>query len=316
MAKKKSSKKKKVSTAITPEERAYQSGGANWFPGHMIKAMKKIKEDILKVDVIVEIRDARSPLVTSNLSFTDTIIERPRLIVFNKANLANAEAISLWKKWLDDKGENYIFSNALDKKSVADIVQLSKDIVKRNAKKTESDFIQTSKLKMMIIGLPNTGKSTIINSLSNRNASKVADKPGQTQKELWVNASPQLDILDTPGVLPPTIDNKEHALQLSALNAISERILDAEETACYLVEHLLKNNAKQVKAHFKIENLTNDLVETLNQIAIVRGCILKRNEYDYDRVYQVVINDFRKGCFGPVSLELPPKEEEITSSGE
>ena len=305
MAKGKSSKKKKVSTEITPEERSYNTANANWFPGHMIKAMTKIKENLRLVDIVLEVRDSRSPLVTSNLSFTDTITQKPRLIVFNKANLADSEVITLWKEWLSKNGDNFIFINALDKKSVNKIVQLSKEIVK---KKSEDELSSKAKLKMMIIGLPNTGKSTIINSLSNRNASKVADKPGQTQKELWVKASGDLDILDTPGVMPPIINNREQALQLSALNAISERIMDAEETACFLVEHLLKNNAEQVKEHFKIENLTNDLVETLNQIAQARGCILKKNEFDYERVYKVVINDFRKGCFGPVSLEQPPKE--------
>jgi ribosome biogenesis GTPase A len=305
VAKNKNSKKKKVSTEITPDENIYNSVNSNWFPGHMIKAMNKIKENLGKVDVLLEIRDARAPLTTSNLSFTDSIKHKSRLIVFNKANLADEEVIGLWKEWLDKKGEKFIFINGLDKKSVARIVQRSRDIVKQQ-KKDNNDLSDTTKLKMMIIGLPNTGKSTIINTLSNRNASKVADKPGQTQRELWVNASEELDILDTPGVLAPNISDRKQALQLSALNAISERIMDAEDTACFLVNHLLAYNGKQFKEHFKIEELTNDLVENLDKIAKMRGCILNKNEFDYERVYQIVINDFRKGCFGPISLERPP----------
>lgn len=309
MAKSKSSKKKKVSTQITPEEQSYNSASANWFPGHMIKAMNKIKENLRMVDIVLEIRDARSPLITSNLEFTDKIKQKPRLIVFNKANLARPDVLILWKDWLEKEGDNFIFINALDKGSVSKIVQLSKDIVKRRSDKSEEERSGRAKLKMMIIGLPNTGKSTIINTLANRNASKVADKPGQTQKELWVNTTSDLDILDTPGIMPPTINNREQALQLSALNAISERIIDAEETACFLVEHLLKHNSEQVREHFKLETISTDLVETLNQIATARGCILKKNVFDYERVYKVVINDFRRGCFGPVSLELPPSAE-------
>lgn len=305
MAKRKSSKKKKESAELTPDENSYTSINGNWFPGHMIKAMNKIKENLKRVDIVLEIRDARGPLVTSNLDFTDKIKAKPRLIVFNKANLANSESVELWKEWLSKEGENYIFINALDKKSVTKIVQLSKNIVKENSQK-ENDLVENAKFKMMIIGLPNTGKSTIINTLSNRTAVKVADKPGQTQVELWVNASSDLDILDTPGVLAPTITNRDQALRLSSLNAISERIMDAEDTACFLVEHLLKNNAEQFKEHFKIEKLSSDLVETLNQIAQMRGCILNKNSFDYDRVYKIVINDFRKGSFGPVSLEHPP----------
>jgi ribosome biogenesis GTPase A len=305
VAKSKNSKKKKQSTELTPDENVYNSVSSNWFPGHMIKAMNKIKENLSKVDVLLEIRDARAPLVTSNTSFTDTIKHKSRLIVFNKANLANEEVISLWKDWLTKNDEKYIFINGLDKKSVARIIQRSKDIV-RNSKKEKNDLSETTKMRMMIIGLPNTGKSTIINTLANRNASKVADKPGQTQKELWVKASEELDILDTPGVLAPSINNKKEALQLSALNAISERIMDAEDTACFLVDHLSKYNTEEFKKHFKMDNLTNDLVDTLDQIAKMRGCILNKNEFDYERVYQIVINDFRKGCFGPVSLERPP----------
>jgi ribosome biogenesis GTPase A len=307
VVKRKASKAKKVSSNLTPDETSYNSANGNWFPGHMIKAMKKIKENVKLVDIVLEVRDARCPLATSNLTFTDKINEKPRLIVFNKTNLANPEVISLWKDWLNKEGENYIFINALDQKSVTDIIELAKKIVKKVFDQKFESSMKNTKLKVMVIGLPNTGKSTVINTLSGRNASKVADKPGQTQKELWVSARADLDILDTPGVMPPTITDRKQALQLSAVNAISERVMDAEETSCYLIEFLLRNNFEQLKGHFKIENLTMDLVETLNQIAKVRGCILKQNEFDYERVYKVVINDFRKGCFGPVSFEYPPK---------
>ena len=305
MAKNKSSKNKKKSTEITPDEKVYSSVSANWFPGHMIKAMNKIRENLSRVDLVLEIRDARSPLVTSNTFFSDIIKEKPHLIVFNKENLAKPEIVLLWKKWLLEKDQNFIFTNALNKKSATQIIQLSKNIMKKRDKRID-DFDQKNKMKMMVIGLPNTGKSTVINTLSNRNASKVADKPGQTQKELWVKATNELDILDTPGVMPPTINNRDQALQLSALNAISERVMDSEDTACFLLEYLLRNNIQELKDHFKIENSTSDLVETLNQIAQARGCLLNKKEYDYERVYQIIINDFRKGCFGPVSLELPP----------
>lgn len=300
-------KLKKSSPELTPEQKTFNSATANWFPGHMLKAMGKIKENAQKVDIVVEIRDARAPLVTSNKEFTDTIDEKPRLVVFNKANLADKDITELWKEWLDKKSEKYIFINALNKKSVSEVIKSAINLIKNQPNKKTADLVLQSKLKMMIIGIPNTGKSTIINTLSNRNASKVADRPGQTQKELWVKANDELNILDTPGVMPPTINTKDQALKLSALNAISERIMDAEDTACFLVNHLLKNNSKEFKEHFKIETVSDDLVENLNQIAINRGCILKKNEYDYERVYQVVINDFRKGCFGPVSLEKPPK---------
>jgi ribosome biogenesis GTPase A len=292
---KKLSAKKKQSAKATSSSNTYNEGAAGWFPGHMSKAMNRVKENLGRIDIVIEVRDARAPQLTSNKPFTDTIQEKPRLVVYNKTNLAKPEVTALWKDWLSKQGEHFIFINALDKKSAIEVLQRSKEILNIG-----------TKVKMVIIGLPNTGKSSIINILANRSASKVADKPGQTHKELWIRANGSLDILDTPGVMPPVLDSRKQALQLSALNTISERVMDKEDTACFIIEHLLKNNIEELKEHYKIENLTNDLVETLNQIAQNRGCIFKKNEYDYERVYKLVINDFRKGLFGPVSLEYPP----------
>jgi ribosome biogenesis GTPase A len=292
----KRSAKQKELAKETSANNSYDQGASSWFPGHMSKAMNRVRENLGRIDIVIEVRDARAPLLTSNKPFTDTIQEKPRLVVYNKTNLAKPEVTALWKEWLAKKNEHFIFINALDKKSATEVLQRSKEILNIG-----------TKVKMVIIGLPNTGKSSIINMLSGRTASKVADKPGQTHKELWIKSNASLDILDTPGVMPPVLDSRRQALQLSALNTISERIMDKEDTACFIIENLLENNAEELKAHYKIENLTNDLVETLNQIAQKRGCIFKKNEYDYERVYKLVINDFRKGFFGPVSLEQPPK---------
>jgi ribosome biogenesis GTPase A len=283
----------------------YSSRKINWFPGHMNKAMRQILDGIKKVDIVLEIRDARSPLTTGNKSLHEKIKNKSRLIVINKTNLAEASVVDQWKTWFDSKGEPYIFINCFDKGSMKKVVSLAKKVVdeKRGAERSAK-----SKMKMMIVGLPNTGKSTIINKLASRNATKVAAKPGQTQVQLWVKINDDLQLLDTPGVMAPIIDTYEQGIWLCALHAIPDKVVTPEIPACYIVEHFVKHKSAQFKEHYKIKEFKDDLIETLNEIAVNRGCVRKKNEFDYERVYQLVLNDFRKGDLGPVSFGLPPKE--------
>lgn len=281
----------------------YSSRKINWFPGHMNKAMRQILDGIKKVDIVLEIRDARSPLTTGNKSLHDKIKGKSRLIVINKTNLADPAVIELWKTWFDEQGEPYIFINCFDKGSMKQVVQLAKSVVDE---KRSEQRVAKKKMKMMIVGLPNTGKSTIINKLASRNATKVAAKPGQTQVQLWVKINDDLELLDTPGVMAPIIDTYEQGIWLCAIHAIPDKVVTPEIPACYIVEHFIKKRSVVFKEHYKIKEFNNDLVETLNEIATNRGCVRKKNEFDYERVYQLILNDFRKGELGPVSFGLPP----------
>ncbi len=282
----------------------YSSRKINWFPGHMNKAMKNILNGIKKVDIILEIRDARSPLTTGNKALHEKVKGKSRLIVVNKTNLADPETLELWRAWFDEKKEPYIFINCFDKGSMKKVVSLAKKVVDEKRGEERS---AKNKMKMMIVGLPNTGKSTIINKLASRNATKVAAKPGQTQVQLWVKINDDLELLDTPGVMAPIIDSYEQGIWLCALHAIPDKVITPEIPACYIVEHFLKKRSLQFKEHYKIDEYKDDLIETLNQIAVSRGCVRKKNEFDYERVYQLVLHDFRKGDLGPVSFGIPPK---------
>lgn len=277
----------------------------NWFPGHMNKAIRQIKERIKQVDIILEVRDARSPLVTANPKAHEAIGDKNRLVVLNKANLADPEKLKDWDTWFRRDGVPYVFINCFDKESLNKIINKSKKIIQDN--KTKEDDGTKKKLKMMIIGLPNTGKSTIINKLAKRNATKAADRPGQTQKQLWVNVDETIEVLDTPGIMPPKIDSYEEGLWLAALHAIPEKIVKAEDSACFVVEHLLKEKCEIFKTKYKLDNFDSGLVETLNMIAKARGCIRKKGEFDYDRVYKLILQDFRAGDLGPISLGEPPE---------
>lgn len=278
----------------------------NWFPGHMNKAIRQVKESLKKVDIVLEIRDARSPLATGNSEFNKAIGQKSSLIVINKTNLADPNIVKKWEAWFEEQKRPYIFINCFDKKSLSKITTTAKDVVIKKIRESNPGFVFDRKLKMMIIGLPNTGKSTIINRLANRNATKAADKPGQTQQQLWVKVDDQLELLDTPGIMPPKIFSYEQGLWLAALHAIPATIVKEEDSACFIVRHLLEMKSKIFQERYKLDSLELDLIGALDAIAKTRGCIQQKGQFDYDRVYKLLLTDFRSGSLGPISLGIPP----------
>ncbi len=289
-------------TYITPDRNENEIiERMNWLPGHMITATKEIKRSINLVDIIVEVRDARVPLVSGNKDIYKSRTKKPYLIVLNKTNLADPATVKLWQDWFTEQRESFIFINALDKNSINTIIKRSKQILRaHDATRKE--------MKMMLLGLPNTGKSTIINKLSNRNATKAAATPGQTKLSLWVKADKELRILDTPGVMPPVIHEQVHTMWLSAVHAIPDHIITPEYSACFLVEHLLENRSKAFQDFYKFESLDIDLITAVEHIGKRRGCLRSGGggSFDYEQIYKIVLTDFRKGSLGLISFERPP----------
>lgn len=280
----------------------------NWFPGHMNKAIREIKEKLKQVDIVLEIRDARAPLTTGNTAFDEAVGQKNRLIIFNKTNLANSNRVELWKEWFSKQGTPFVFINGLDKKSVNQIIEKAKVIVHENILKSNPEYKGKKRFRMMIIGLPNTGKSTIINSLANRQATKAADKPGQTRHQLWVKVDDELELLDTPGIMPPKIAKYEHGLWLAAIHAVPKTIVDEEDSACFIVRFLMENKINAFKEKYQLESFDLELVDVLNQIGKLRGCLRHGGEYDYDRIYTLILADFRAGDLGAVSFGCPPEK--------
>lgn len=280
----------------------------NWFPGHMLKAIKEIKKHIKQVNIVLEIRDARAPLASGNKENYDNGGDKPYLIVLNKTNLAEPEAIKKWEEWFTKKNESFIFINALDKNSINAIIKRAKDIVYKHRLKSNPDVSPKAKMQMMILGLPNTGKSTIINKLAKRNATKAAATPGQTKQKLWVKVDSELEILDTPGVMPPRISSKTHGMWLAAIHAIPDHIVAPEDTACFIIEHLLKKKSKVFQDHYKLDSLDTDLIAVCDHIGKKRGCLRAGGHFDYDQVYKIVVNEFRKGLLGKTIFEHAPKK--------
>lgn len=278
----------------------------NWFPGHMMKAMREIQSKVALVDLVIEIRDARSPLVSGNQNLTASMSGKSRIIVLNKSNLADPEMNDKWAAWFEKKGEPFLFINCLDKTSVKTVLTKARGLIEKKRRDSNEEIKAKTKYKLMVIGLPNTGKSTFINTVANKNAVKVADKPGQTQHNLWVKLDEDMDLLDTPGIMPPQIERDEHKLWLGLINAIPAAIIGEEDPACYLVKYYLKKKTPEFLERYKIESTEISLDEALMKIATVRGCLKQKGLPDLDRVFKLILMDFRAGELGRISLGSPP----------
>lgn len=280
----------------------------NWYPGHMAKALREIKQKLKMVDIVLEIRDARVPMASGNRNLAESLGQKRRLIVLNKANLADSEMVEKWGEWFEKQGEPYVFINCFDKPAMKKVISMARKIIEANRKECNPDYIETkTKLKMMIVGLPNTGKSTIINQLANKSATKVADKPGQTVLQQWITVEGDIELLDTPGVMPPQLEKAEHALWLSAIHAIPDDIAGEDDTAVFIVKHLLARKSKEFLERFKLESFDIGVDEAMLKIATVRGCLKQKGLPDLDRVHKLILAEFRKGELGKTCFGVPPK---------
>jgi ribosome biogenesis GTPase A len=301
--------KRKTSEPIKLTPDTPPKSSINWYPGHMVKALQDIRKRLKMVDIVLEIRDARVPLVSGNRSIDEMIGQKSRLILLNKVNLADPEKIAKWEEWFKAQGQPYLFVNCFDKPVLKKVISMARKIVEDKRLECNPEMTeQKEKLKLMILGLPNTGKSTIINQLANRTVAKVADLPGLTRVQQWISLENDIDLLDTPGVLPPQIDKEEHGLWLSAIHAIPDGIVGEEDPACYLVKHFLKIKSQAFQERYKLISFDMTIDEVFLQIAVVRGCIKQKGLPDLERVHKIVLQDFRQGDLGKCCFGTPPSK--------
>lgn len=280
----------------------------NWYPGHMAKALREIKQKLNTVDIVLEIRDARVPLASGNRSIYEGLGQKPRLIILNKVNLADPEIVAKWKVWFEKEGEPFYFVDCFDKAAMKAAIKMARKIVDDNRRACNPELLESkAKLKLMIVGLPNTGKSTIINQLANKSAAKVADKPGQTQIQQWITVDSNVELLDTPGIMPPMVEKEEHGLWLSAIHAIPDDIAGEENVAVFIVKHLLARKSQAFLERFKLESFDISVDDALLAIAKLRGCLRQKGLPDLERVYKIVLAEFRKGELGKTCFGLPPR---------
>ena len=287
------------------KEKMQNKTSINWYPGHMARARREIAESVKLVDVVIEIIDARIPIASRNPILNEIIGDRPRIVVLNKADLADSDANKKWVQKLKSNNQTAIIADSNKGKGVNDVVEAALSLMKDKIEKQSAKGRTGISIKAMIVGIPNVGKSTFINKIAGKQTAEVSNKPGVTRKNQWVRLNDKIQLLDTPGVLWPKFDNAITARHLAYIGTIKDEILDVEELALSLLEELVLKYKKNVYERYKIdENFTYEMtVELMEEIGRKRGCLVRGGEVDYTKVANIILDDFRTGKIGLITLE-------------
>ena len=275
----------------------------NWFPGHMRKTQREIKENLKLVEAVIEIRDARIPRSSANPDIEKLCGNKPRLILLNKSDLKESRVTREWMKELSKDNVKAIEVNCLKGKGLNQIKPALEELLKEKLERYKAKGLVNVVIRVMVVGIPNVGKSTFINKMAKNNIAKTGDRPGVTKSKQWIKTPLGIEMLDTPGVLWPKFEDERTALNLAFTGAIKDEIMDTEELSYRLVERLQKHYANELMARYKIERVFEDPLDTLDAIARKRGCLMSGGHIDYNRIAVILLDEFRGGKIGNISLE-------------
>ena len=275
-----------------------------WYPGHMTKAKRAMQEDIKLIDVIIELVDSRVPFSSKNPDIDTLANGKSRILLMNKYDLADKAVSDKWTKYYEEKG--YFVATVNSKngrgvKAVNDVIQKAcKEKIERDRKRG----LLNRPIRAMIVGIPNVGKSTFINSFAGKACAKTGNKPGVTKGKQWIRLNKNVELLDTPGILWPKFEDQQVGLNLAFIGSIKDELYNIYELSLLLLDYLIKNYPDAVADFYEIENSDSNN-ELLERIAIKRGCIKSGAEYDLDKAAKCLVDDFRNGRIGKISLEIP-----------
>lgn len=276
----------------------------NWYPGHMKKTIEDIEKKLKLVDFVIEIIDSRIPYSSRNPLFDDLLKNKKRLLIFNKSDLSNPKLNEEWMEKITDENNFAISYNAM-KPNVNLVVKKSEELMAEEIKKYEDKGLNKGPLRAMIVGIPNSGKSTFINSISGTKSAKTGNRPGVTKTNQWIKIHSKLHLLDTPGVLWPKFEEKV-GLNLAFTGAIKDEIMDRETLALKLIERLKNIAPSSLEERYKISDIeAMSGIEIMDEIGKNRGSLMRGGLIDYEKVSGIILDEFRKGTLGRITLEEP-----------
>lgn len=280
----------------------------NWYPGHMKKTKDLIVENIKLVDVVVEVLDGRIPSSSRNPQFDELVFGKPRVVALNKFDLADPKNLELWIAHYKTLGISAIPINCMNGEGIDRLMHEIRFLAQSKQDKLAEKGRNLGAVRVMIVGIPNAGKSSLINRLVGKKSAKTGNRPGVTRGKQWVRIRKDLELFDTPGILWPKIEDPTVGMNLAYTGAIKDEILIIEDIAINLLEFLMNHYPSLLMARYKLESIPEDRLETMELIARKRGCIRSGNEVDYNKVSNLILDEFRKGIIGKISLESPMSE--------
>lgn len=273
-----------------------------WYPGHMTKAKRQMQEDIRLIDLIIELVDARVPLSSRNPDIDEMGKNKSRLILLNKADLADERQNEAWKAYFQEKGFFVVKVDSRSGAGMKAIQNIIQEACKEKIEKDRKKGIKNRPIRAMVVGIPNVGKSTFINSFAGKACAKTGNKPGVTRGKQWIRLNKGVELLDTPGILWPKFEDPEVGVRLACVGSIKDDIVNMEELSLNLIHFLRERYAGALKERYGVLEEGED-VQVMEEIGRVRGCLKKGQELDYARTALVLFDDFRSGRLGRITLE-------------
>ncbi len=275
-----------------------------WYPGHMTKAKRQMQEDIKLIDLVIELVDARIPLSSRNPDIDELGKNKYRLILMNKADLADPAESEQWGSFFREKGYYVVQLDARKKNGMKQITDVIMEACKEKIERDRKRGIKNRPVRAMVVGIPNVGKSTFINSYAGKACAKTGNKPGVTKGKQWIRLNKDVELLDTPGILWPKFEDQMVGLRLALIGSIKDEILNTDELALELIKILVQMYPGMLNERYQVDE-TKDAVEILYGIADYRKCVAKGGELDYSKAAALVIDEFRSGALGRITLERP-----------
>ena len=276
-----------------------------WYPGHMTKTRRQIEADLKQVDAICEILDARIPIASRNPDIDSICGNKPRIVLLNRMDLADSEATKRWIAYFREKGIAAVATDCKSRKGIASFQPAVRTVLKEKIERNAAKGMNRP-LRVMIVGIPNVGKSTLINQISGRKGAKAENRPGVTRGKQWVTVDPSLLLLDTPGILWPKFEDPNVGMLLAYTGAVKENVIDIEELACYLMELLNKRYPEVLQERYHIETSAGlPGYELLEAAGRKRGYLLSRGEINTERMAKVLLDEYRSGKLGCFTFEMP-----------